>query len=76
MTAGLGVGVVCAAFAFTAQTGIHLKPIRGCMPATTFRSSLLRAKEASDLLEKDARLTMVVQVGLQYIYHPKQRMIT
>eukprot|EP00457_Paulinella_chromatophora_P001870 gb/GEZN01001872.1/.p1 GENE.gb/GEZN01001872.1/~~gb/GEZN01001872.1/.p1 ORF type:complete len:875 (+),score=80.42 gb/GEZN01001872.1/:73-2697(+) len=62
MTAGLGVGVVCAAFAFTAQTGIHINPIRGVMPATTLRSSRLRGVAAQQVLARDSHQILVVQL--------------
>ena len=52
MTAGLGIGVLCAAIAFTLQASKHVPPIRRLYPATSLRSSQWRSPAAIKVLPR------------------------
>lgn len=68
LTAGLALGVVCAAVAFTLQITNHVDPIRGITPATTLRSSHKRSKAAIALLDKFSKHILVVQLQGQLFF--------
>uniref|UniRef100_A0A7S2CMB3 Cyclic nucleotide-binding domain-containing protein n=1 Tax=Octactis speculum TaxID=3111310 RepID=A0A7S2CMB3_9STRA len=62
MTAGLGMGVILSAVAFTLQMFKHSEPIRGAMPASTLKSSRLRSPREQKHLEANLDRVTVVQV--------------
>jgi SulP family sulfate permease len=62
LTAGLVLGVICAAVTFTIQLGTHGNAIRGTMRAATLRSSRWRSVDASATLGKLLRHVLVVQL--------------
>lgn len=68
LTAGLALGVVCAAVAFTLQITNHVDPVRGITPATTLRSSQKRSKAATALLDKFSKHILVVQLQGQLFF--------
>lgn len=63
MTAGLGLGILCAALTFTIQASQHVNPIRGKMTARTLRSSQWRSQIERKLL--DTKMTHVLVIQLQ-----------
>jgi SulP family sulfate permease len=62
MTAGLGVGCVLAAFAFTIQTQYHTKILRGQMSAITLRSTARRSERFVSVLQSHAHRIQVLQL--------------
>ena len=62
MTAGLALGVICAALTFTLQTSRHVTPIRGRMCAQTLRSSRWRSVKAKEVLNKLSRHIIAIQL--------------
>lgn len=62
MTAGLALGVFCAALTFTLQTSRHVPPIRGQMCGATLRSSQWRNAQEGALIERYSRNVYVVQL--------------
>eukprot|EP01038_Epipyxis_sp_PR26KG_P007108 gene7108-9700_t len=62
MTAGLALGVICAAFTFTLQASRHVHIIRGKMCARTLRSSRRRNAREYDLLNLLTRHITIVQL--------------
>jgi SulP family sulfate permease len=63
MTAGLGLGVICAALTFTLQTSRHVYPIRGKMCGRTLRSS--RWRTPADAFTLNGRTRHIIAVQLQ-----------
>lgn len=68
LTAGLVLGVVCAAMTFTLQISSHVPPIRGMMRARTLRSSRWRSEEAAAIVDKYSRHILVVQLQGQLFF--------
>eukprot|EP01034_Spumella_vulgaris_P030351 gene30351-37553_t len=62
MTAGLALGVICAAFTFTLQTSRHVAPIRRKMCARTLRSSRWRSARESEVLDRLSWHVIAVQL--------------
>ena len=66
LTAGLVLGVVCAAMTFTLQVSQRVSPIKAILRATTLRSSRWRSIEEQDFLDSNSRNILVVQLQGQY----------
>ena len=62
LTAGLVLGVVCAAMTFTLQVSQRVSPIKAILRATTLRSSRWRSIEEQDFLDSNSRNILVVQL--------------
>ena len=62
MTAGLALGVFCAAVTFTLQTSRNVPPIRTIRSAHTLRSSSWRSQRMNAVLDKHTKHVSVVQL--------------
>lgn len=68
MTAGLGLGVVCAAMTFTLQISSHVSPIRGKMCGSTLRSSRWRTPNENKVLNRMMRHILAIQLQGQIFF--------
>eukprot|EP01041_Mallomonas_annulata_P003001 gene3001-5879_t len=62
MTAGLGVGILCAAVTFTLQAGKHVPPVRRQYRASALRSSQWRNPGAAKVLESHSKHILVLML--------------
>jgi CRP-like cAMP-binding protein/anti-anti-sigma regulatory factor len=62
MTAGLGLGVLCAAFTFTLQASAHVDPIHRSASGRTLRSSRWRTRRETGILEDRTGQIAVLQL--------------
>ena len=62
MTAGLALGVFCAALTYTLQSSQFVPPIRAVRTAKTVRSSMWRSKQMSAILQEHSRSISIVQL--------------
>ena len=62
MTAGLALGVFCAALTFTLQSSRNVPPIRAVRSARTLRSSQWRSLKMNEVLDAHSQQISVVQL--------------
>jgi sulfate permease, SulP family len=62
MTAGLALGVFCAALTFTLQTSRNVQPIRAIRSARTLRSCKWRSQQMNNVLDQHSKHISVIQL--------------